>query len=596
MCTSINCGLAGFHTSYSYDLVGNLTSYGTAENGITFSYQYDAASRANALTSSLVDSQHPATLATVDSSVGYYPHGALRKMTFGNGLTQATQIESRLQPCEINVNSSGSLLTGCGATPSGNIQDHHYVFGAWGSTNNGDVTTWTGSGTQNFNRSYSYDSLDRLSSLSSPSDPNGCTGLSWTYDAWGNRTDQTVTGGSCLTFHQTVNTQNRLANSPYQYDAAGNLISDGTHTYSYDAENRLVSVDGGSTSNYSYDALGQRVYKAVGSAITQFVHDLNGKVILDTDGNGNGSPVADYMYVAGNLVAEYKNSTTYFAHQDHLGSTRLVTDLSQSVVQNLDYLPFGELNSTDSGITTHEFTGDEQDAETDLAHTQFRQYAPSTARWMTPDPAGLAAVDPTNPQSLNRYAYVFNDPINFIDPLGLCAPGTICVTAWGDGGGDSRPVIPTTGSLFGGGAPGDINAEAQIFAHGGGNSSGGGPQTPLRPPTQKEYTACMQSAASTRGSAILNARGEQAVGGLLTLIGVGTAAYSLPALGEVFFNEGAAGLFDFAHAGGFAYFGALGPLGVGVGTFGKGTYDVANAWNQYYANTINCAAAVPSHP
>lgn len=103
----------------------------------------------------------------------------------------------------------------------------------------------------------------------------------------------------------------------------------------------------------------------------------------------------------------------------------------------------------------------------------------------------------------------------------------------------------------------------------------------------------MQQAASTRNSAILNGRAEQAVGGLLTLIGVGTAAYSLPALGEGFFNEGAAGLVDFAHAGGFAYFGALGPLGAGVGVFGKGSYDVANAWNQYYANTISCAA---SHP
>jgi hypothetical protein len=119
------------------------------------------------------------------------------------------------------------------------------------------------------------------------------------------------------------------------------------------------------------------------------------------------------------------------------------------------------------------------------------------------------------------------------------------------------------------------------------------PQSPLRPPTQQQYNTCMQNAASTRNSAILNARGEQAVGGLLTLIGVGTAAYSLPALGEGFFNEGAAGLVDFAHAGGFAYFGALGPLGAGVGVFGKGTYDVANAWNQYYANTISCAA---SHP
>jgi RHS repeat-associated protein len=93
--------------------------------------------------------------------------------------------------------------------------------------------------------------------------------------------------------------------------------------------------------------------------------------------------------------------------------------LSVTIAQNLDYLPFGELNSTDSGISTHKFTGDERDAETNLDHTQFRQYTSQLARWISPDPAGLAAVDPTDPQSWNRYAYVLNNPLAFIDPLGL---------------------------------------------------------------------------------------------------------------------------------------------------------------------------------
>src|SRR5437773_9677785 len=94
------------------------------------------------------------------------------------------------------------------------------------------------------------DALNRLSTFSSPSDPSGCTGLTWTYDAWGNRTDQNNTGGSCGQFHANVNTQNRLVdavNNLYTYDAAGNMINDGNHTYTYDAENRLISADGGST-------------------------------------------------------------------------------------------------------------------------------------------------------------------------------------------------------------------------------------------------------------------------------------------------------------------------------------------------------------
>ncbi len=67
----------------------------------------------------------------------------------------------------------------------------------------------------------------------------------------------------------------------------------------------------------------------------------------------------------------------------------------------------------------HEFTGDERDSESNLDHTQFRQYSSSLGRWMHPDPAGLAAVDPSNPQSWNRYAYVLDDPLDLVDPLGL---------------------------------------------------------------------------------------------------------------------------------------------------------------------------------
>jgi RHS repeat-associated protein len=436
---------SAFLLNYAYDLAGNMTSF-TNGVGVTFTQTFDAAGRATQLMSSLVDSQHPATLATTDSSVGYYPHGALRKMTFGNGLTLATEIEARLQTCEINLNSSSSPLTACGVAPSGTIQDHHYGLGSWGSTNNGDITSWIASGTQNFNRSYSYDSLNRLSTLSSPSDPNGCTGLSWTYDAWGNRTNQTVTGGTCQTFAQSANTQNQLVGPPYLYDAAGNMTYDGSHTYTYDAENRLIQVDGTvgtcstATACYTYDASGVRVEKSTSAGEFDYLYDLSGNdVTVWLTNTGGSSWLTGNVYFNGGLAAEYFGGTTYFVHQDHLGSTRLVTALNQSIVQNLDYLPFGELNSADSGITTHEFTGDERDAETDLAHAQFRQYSSSYARWMTPDPTGLGAVDPTNPQSWNRYVYVFNNPLVLSDPAGLIPACLehVCSEGGSGGPGDS---------------------------------------------------------------------------------------------------------------------------------------------------------------
>jgi RHS repeat-associated protein len=451
------CGPASFIPSYTYDLAGNMLS---ASNGVgvTISYAYNTAARPTSVTSSMVDSQHPATLATVDSTLGYYPHGAILKMTFGNGLTQATEVERRFQPCQINLNSSGSVLSGCGVTPpSGTVQDYHYTYGTWGSTNSGNVTNLVASGTQAFNRDFSYDSLNRLATLNQSSgNATGCSAtfnLSWSYDAWGNRSDQNVTSGTCNAFHASINTQNQLSGSPYQYDGAGNMTHDASHAYFYDAENRLIQVDGtlGTCSTatvcYQYDAFGLRAESNHGSWQMDYIHDLSGNVVADWEtSSGYTGWATGYVYLNGGLLAQYQGSTTHFAHADHLGSTHLLTGLDQSVVQNLDFLPFGELNSSDSGINNHEFTGDERDSETGLDHTWFRQYSSPLGRWMHPDPAGLAAVDITNPQSWNRYSYVLNSPLNLVDPLGLndCEEHADC----GDGGWWTGPQAGQ--DLFGG--------------------------------------------------------------------------------------------------------------------------------------------------
>jgi hypothetical protein len=132
-------------------------------------------------------------------------------------------------------------------------------------------------------------------------------------------------------------------------------------------------------------------------------------------------------------------------HPDHLGSSRLVTDLNKNVAQSLDFLPFGEILSTDSGISTHKFTGrvsgfvlanpaikNERDCETSLDHTwgsgfvlanpeqkKFRQYSSQFGRWTSPDPAGLAAVahlyDAVCPMGGGGVA---NDPFNGFNYLG----------------------------------------------------------------------------------------------------------------------------------------------------------------------------------
>ncbi|HXZ27129.1 MAG TPA: RHS repeat-associated core domain-containing protein [Terriglobales bacterium] len=251
--------------------------------------------------------------------------------------------------------------------------------------------------------------------MTAPGDP--CSGLSWTYDAWGNRTDQTGGGGNCYTFHAAADTNNRLVG--YSYDGAGNMIGDGTHTYTYDAENRIIAVDGGAAT-YKYDALGRRTSKTVGSAGTDYLYDLGGQVATEYNNGCTGGQwcwSAGYIALNGQLLAEYKDATTYFVLADHLGSTRLLTKVDRTIQDSLDYQPYGEQTSGDTG-TTHKFTGKERDSESGLDYSGARYLGSAIGRFLSPDPDNFGAANDA-PQSWTAYSYAANNPLNAIDPSGL---------------------------------------------------------------------------------------------------------------------------------------------------------------------------------
>src|SRR5204863_1776291 len=201
-----NCAGVGYHVLYTYDLAGNVTSASNSQ-GVTIGYQYDGAGRPSQVTSNLVDAQHPATLFTVDSSIGYFPHGALRKGTYGNGLVQTNVYNNRLQPCLLDVvNSTSVTLQTCNdSTPGNNVLDFWMGYGT--TNNNGNVLNWNATGAQSFIRTYTYDALNRISTMGDTVAAQPCRGLTWTYDAWGNRQGQTVTAGSCPSPQLSFNTQ-----------------------------------------------------------------------------------------------------------------------------------------------------------------------------------------------------------------------------------------------------------------------------------------------------------------------------------------------------------------------------------------------------
>jgi RHS repeat-associated protein len=128
-----------------------------------------------------------------------------------------------------------------------------------------------------------------------------------------------------------------------------------------------------------------------------------------------------FVSLPGGATAIY-NSTglQYYRHPDWLGSSRLTSTATAptTAYSSTAYGPFGELYDG-FGTADPSFTGQNSDTTSSRYDFTFREQSPSQGRWLSPDPAGLAAVDPTSPQTWNRYAYVGNSPCSQVDPLGL---------------------------------------------------------------------------------------------------------------------------------------------------------------------------------
>jgi RHS repeat-associated protein len=251
-------------------------------------------------------------------------------------------------------------------------------------------------------------------------------------------TAQTTTAGTCNQFQASVGTNNQLVG--YQYDAAGNMTYDGVHHYTYDAENRIIQVDSGSTESYVYNENGKRVRKSMPSgAFAEFYYGPNG--LVQSVWNGSSWP-AEYVYAGSRLIADYTNGATDFVFTDHLGSTRLMTGVHQAVLDNMDYLPFGQQVAGGSS-TTIKFTGKEHDSESGNDYFGARYYGSTMGRFLTPDwatkPAGVPYANFGNPLSLNLYNYVEDNPTTLDDADGHCDTGCMIVQSNGYGEGASVP-------------------------------------------------------------------------------------------------------------------------------------------------------------
>jgi RHS repeat-associated protein len=126
--------------------------------------------------------------------------------------------------------------------------------------------------------------------------------------------------------------------------------------------------------------------------------------------------ITKFISVGGESLASRKGATQYFYHNDHLGSVNVVTNLAGAQVQLIEYDPWGAVSKIVGTIDPDtRFTGQKLDPETGLYYYGGRYYDAEIGRFISADPF---VQTPFDPQNLNRYSYVINNPQNYIDPDG----------------------------------------------------------------------------------------------------------------------------------------------------------------------------------
>jgi RHS repeat-associated protein len=422
-CTVPGCPNGPYSVTYGYDLIGDMTSTSPGAP-VTLTYGYNSAAQLTSVTSSLVDANHPSSLL---SSVLYNPAGSLSSASMGtisstSGISESRTYDKRLR--------TGVISTGVN-TPTGFVG---LVGMTYGYAPNGNVTSLADGPTGNW--TFTYDDFNRLQSTVVPNYPS--SPYAYVYDRYGNRWKQTA-NGTCTAgtaFCISFDANNHVTGGILTYDAAGNVIADNMHHYTYDAENRLTQVDAGTTASYVYDASGRRMQKTTAGTTVNYIYDLNGHDVTEYSSTGEWN--RGEIYAGSRHLVTYRNSLTYFSSVDALGSERVRSTQNESSYESCDSLPFGDdqycFGSAVGNVSPLHFTGQERDTETNLDNFKARYMESTLGRFMSPDPANAGA-NSTNPQSWNMYSYALNSPLVFTDPTGLgpceednddptCAPGT----------------------------------------------------------------------------------------------------------------------------------------------------------------------------
>jgi len=436
--SSTQPGWYSWGVGYGYDANGSLAAQ-SYPDGSTVSYGPNALGQATRV------QDHTGFIFA--HAAQYYPNGALRTFTYGNGLTHTMLQNARQLPARV-TDGGGALDYDYGYDANGNVT-HVYDYIP-------DLTP----GSTPAHRWMHYDGLDRLVTVGSAIF-GGDHWHRFSYDVLDNLKSWTLAGVKDYAnyhydpgTHRLLSIQNSAGASivGLSYDVQGNLKNKNGQNYDFDYGNRLREVTG--QEYYRYDAHGRRVLgwkPSEGSILSQYT--LDGKVFFQED-HRQGKTLY-HLYLGNNLVAVREKTSaigalaTKYQHTDALGSPVAVTNEVQQVIERNYYEPYGTIIGKPNygGIG---FTGHQRDAATGLTYMQQRYYDSTLGRFLSVDPVTANSGTGAN---FNRYKYAANNPYRFVDPdgrqekdkvTGSNIPGNsvamarITVTASGIGTGENK--------------------------------------------------------------------------------------------------------------------------------------------------------------
>lgn len=215
--------------------------------------------------------------------------------------------------------------------------------------------------------------------------------------------------------------QQSLSIVNYTYDLNGNMLSDGQNCYDYNDANQLAEIrkctNQALVAQYVYNHTGQRQIERIyeEGVLIRTVYTVGNHYETRVTNNGATTENTSYYWANNELIAKKNpDGETNFYHTDHLGSARVLSSANGNLIENIRYFPFGEIRSGNSS-SKYLFTGQEFDTETALYYYKARYYNPALLRFYQPD---WIVPQIYNPQLLNRYSYVGNNPLRYIDPTG----------------------------------------------------------------------------------------------------------------------------------------------------------------------------------